>query len=891
MMLRRRRCFLFLMPLALAFCGRADADCEVELRRADAGFQAGRFEEVMAALAACLESKPSRDELVQALALKAKTLLASDEVAGAKEAVAALLRAHSGYQADTVRDSPRFIALVDGLRQESTVPMVSSVSKTPESLREAPATVVVVSGEEIARRGYLDLEAVIHDLSGFDVSRSSAFNYSNLYQRGYRSDITTRTQFLLDGVVENDIWSQLAYLSRQYPLSNVERVEIIYGPASTMYGANAFAGVINVVTINPDKKLPKGERFGGEAQVGGGTWNTRFVDATAMGRSKGEGVSWSVAVRGYDSDEMDLSRFDDWDYDLGALAGTYRELLSFDQATDEEGRTASQFLADECPDQRCVTAVREGPLFAFSEDRIALTEQGLERALELDRELFGREIDGVGAGYQDVTDAWLVHGKLQATNLVLGFQSWKKEEGWSSVRTDRSSFGKNTWIPMQTWFYLKYFKNLGENLSLTLFSRYREHKLDGDTHSLDVEASYANGELGIVDLVDGTHGTLENRYWYLLNSQFANEIKVVYTSPGNRLSVVGGVEQRSSSVQGTYVRSDVPNPAENGPGDFEDIPGSNRFDVRDLSLYAQLSYRPWEKLKLVVGGRADDNRVAETGGFGTIFNPRLAVIYLPGDFTLKAIYSEAFQDATFFQKFNVTAIPNPFLAPETVANFELSAGWRPTPRASIDVVGYEARYDGAVTLAEEADCTGIPGVFDCETRKEEGLRQFQNTGALEIRGLQVDGVLRYDRLGVFGDVAIFGNYTYSDPFNRAFDEGAGARITDIASHRLNFGVSARFAEKLDGSLRMNWVGERKVGAGTDNPSNTLEGGRVDPYFVTHASLRWRRVLRRTDLQLIVNNLFDTVYYHPGIRGADGSFRPHQIPQQERAVFLRLSMAF
>ena len=92
----------------------------------------------------------------------------------------------------------RFLRLLAEVRSETATVEVSSVSKTRESLREAPATAIVVTAEEIERRGYHDLEALLDDLPGFDVSRTNGWTYSNVYLRGYRSDETNRMLVLID---------------------------------------------------------------------------------------------------------------------------------------------------------------------------------------------------------------------------------------------------------------------------------------------------------------------------------------------------------------------------------------------------------------------------------------------------------------------------------------------------------------------------------------------------------------------------------------------------------------------------------------------------------------------------------------------------------------------
>src|SRR6185436_20704138 len=107
----------------------------------------------------------------------------------AREAVAALLRADPGYEPGP---PPKFARLVEEIRRAEVTVQTSSVSKTAESLREAPATVVVVTGEEIERRGYLDLEELLYDLPVFDVSRSNGAIYSSFYMRGFRSNLNDR---------------------------------------------------------------------------------------------------------------------------------------------------------------------------------------------------------------------------------------------------------------------------------------------------------------------------------------------------------------------------------------------------------------------------------------------------------------------------------------------------------------------------------------------------------------------------------------------------------------------------------------------------------------------------------------------------------------------------
>lgn len=162
---------------------------------------------------------------------------------------------------------------------------VSSASGVPESLREAPASMMVITAEDIRNRGYDNLVEVLNDLPGFDVAVAGGTNYATAWQRGYRSPFGQRTLLMVDGIVVNELWSQAPDFSRQYPLLMLERIEVLYGPASAVHGANAFAGVINLITRSAMTAGPTAE---GRWRARAGSYHTRSI----------EGV-WRQALAGW----------------------------------------------------------------------------------------------------------------------------------------------------------------------------------------------------------------------------------------------------------------------------------------------------------------------------------------------------------------------------------------------------------------------------------------------------------------------------------------------------------------------------------------------------------------------------------------------------------------
>ena len=72
--------------------------------------------------------------------------------------------------------------------------------------------------------------------------------------RGYRSTAGERFLLLIDGIVFNHLYFDNTNFIPTIPISNIERIEIVYGPASSIYGVNALMGVVNVITAKERKE-------------------------------------------------------------------------------------------------------------------------------------------------------------------------------------------------------------------------------------------------------------------------------------------------------------------------------------------------------------------------------------------------------------------------------------------------------------------------------------------------------------------------------------------------------------------------------------------------------------------------------------------------------------
>jgi iron complex outermembrane receptor protein len=136
------------------------------------------------------------------------------------------------------------------LEQLMKIEVVVAGSKRAQEARDVASFVSVVSAADIRQHGYRTLADVLRTLPGFYVTNDR--NYSYLGVRGFSrpGDWNSRILILLNGLRTNDNVYDLAYIGEEFSVDVdlIERVEVIRGPSSALYGSNAFFAVINVVT-------------------------------------------------------------------------------------------------------------------------------------------------------------------------------------------------------------------------------------------------------------------------------------------------------------------------------------------------------------------------------------------------------------------------------------------------------------------------------------------------------------------------------------------------------------------------------------------------------------------------------------------------------------------
>ncbi len=133
--------------------------------------------------------------------------------------------------------------------------MVEIATGTKKQFHLLPSVATVISRQDIADMGALHLDEVLEQVPGLHVMPSGAARLTPVYSiRGLQTGFNPQILVLMNGVEFKHPTSSALTYGFKYPVHNVERIEVIRGPGSAVYGADAFSGVINIITRKPDDK-------------------------------------------------------------------------------------------------------------------------------------------------------------------------------------------------------------------------------------------------------------------------------------------------------------------------------------------------------------------------------------------------------------------------------------------------------------------------------------------------------------------------------------------------------------------------------------------------------------------------------------------------------------
>ena len=139
---------------------------------------------------------------------------------------------------------------------------VNSATKSTQKLKDVTSNIEVITAQEIEDHHYTTVTQALNSLAGIDINSNGGVGHTtNVYLRGFDSK---RILVLIDGIRYNDITSLSGASFAHLMISDVEQIEVIKGAQSGIWGADASAGVINIIT----KKANKGLHFDATQEFG-----------------------------------------------------------------------------------------------------------------------------------------------------------------------------------------------------------------------------------------------------------------------------------------------------------------------------------------------------------------------------------------------------------------------------------------------------------------------------------------------------------------------------------------------------------------------------------------------------------------------------------------------
>lgn len=764
------------------------------------------------------------------------------------------------YEFWNEKDEP-FIALIKQTRAE--LGFVITPNRQWDAPLRAPANVITLSGEEIIQAGYNNLGEVIESMPGFDVINQFSENYSLILPRGFRSETSNRISLMIDGEIQNHPWSGAAYVSNQFPMQLIDRIEIQYGPGIQAYGPGASLGIINIITKSPTKALEYEEDItrvlNSRFMLSRGSYTANQAEAHVSGRLRD--LYYSVATRYYWSDELNLAAIDS---SFLFTEGRFNDLDYENRLSVRDPEQIAQIKSDASWPQ----------LFDEQGTTLIPNATAIQQARNLDQAAFRNGINGMPVQFTNFSRNWFFNAQAQYKNFSFKFNSSLLREGMPATifhtfkdepgrrfQAAGSNNGNNFELFNQSvsvTYEEKTSRSTG--VKLRIYNRNQSVALR-DWHL----TSYGDGIQNGLDLLDNTVPEWEQNIRKQSSQQFGIDAHWMHRiRPGWRYTI--DINYRIALMERNYLQ-------------FIDL--SLNSWMLGLGISNKFLLTP--ELDLILAARLDYNDVFDSfsfGGFGATLSPKAGLVYHKSNWSLKAIYSRGFQEPSNWIKYHafrpVGADRTPginFDQPaELVDHLELNY-IRQVRNFFLNTGLFYYQVNNAIILKD------YPYEYSFEEYSENN--QFRGMGGQLLLGWT--GRFSRPVFNLIDQINWTANYSYTFSEQTNDDlNSVSLRVADIAPHRINSRLNILFKNYWNLSFRWSWVDTRISGPQTTVPLNN----EVFPaYNFLNTSISYTR--NRYTIQLMVNNLLNVSYTHPGPFFADNNQFQSSIPQRDRNFMIRV----
>ncbi|MBW2069259.1 MAG: TonB-dependent receptor [Deltaproteobacteria bacterium] len=691
--------------------------------------------------------------------------------------------------------------------------IVVTATRTEKEVESAPASVSVVTKDRIELKGSKTLDQVLNDISGVMVRRGKGLmdTLSFITLRGIPQQ--KRTLILMDGIVLNNPYGGNVKFGGYFP-EDLERVEVVKGPFSSLYGGYAMGGVVNFITKMPEKR---------EFTLKTG-YGSSFDRGEAMDDFKRVYLSYGDKLWEKLSIFISYGRHDTNGYptDFNVQSSQPPQgITGYEVTSTRTGKTA-YLIGDKGDNTWWDDGITLKAQYEFTKDT-KIRFSFMRNRYEYD--------------YDDphtyLTDA--------EGNPV-----------WSYGRVGEHTFipggGGRTQNTYASVFETTLFKDLKMKLNLSYIDTEKNWyvqtssgaKLDGSCNDTSCYVSNTPGEAYMGDLQFTL--PLSDTNLPLLNNQI--------------ITFGGAFRYEHAHTKEKYLTN----------WNDEDSKTTPKYEsegkTRTYSFFVQDEIMFLDNLTAYIGFRQDwwktyDGYVNDVGKAGypkdyssstaSSFSPKFALVYKPFDTTtLRGSIGKAFRPPTIYELYRtwtsswgITYAGNPNLEPETVISWDIGIEQKLWKGAKASLTYFENHMEDLIyrkTISSD-------------------LQEYVNVGKAESRGIEFEIEQRFDKW-----LRLFGNLTYTDSEikeNEAKPSTEGCRLTYTPLWKANIGAEfekSRFRAYIIGRYIGKWYTK------DDNSDKTNDVyGSYDPYFTVDGRISYQ-ITDFLNISFSVDNLFDRDYY-------------------------------
>ena len=695
--------------------------------------------------------------------------------------------------------------------------VVVTATRSAKSLEDVPAAVTVVDEKKIESKAVSRLGDAIDQVpslylqnGAFGPSQGTS-GTSNMSLRGIDQ---SKTLILLDGQPIQDASS--GKVNWRIPfVEDIERIEVVPGAFSSLYGSNAIGGVINIITKQPDKRELSVNLKKGWNDLAGEDGSIYFRDAF----ENGLGI---VAGAGYQNRDSFVNEFV-VKTPIAPVPGAI-PVTGWEETTTRDGRPA--YLVG---------------------DKGRTPWTSAHATLKASYKLDARDRISAGVSWQETEQDYTrfnTYLRDAAGNPVSSGSSLNIND--ETVRLSLFDFVNNSPLHEEaTRIFAGYEGTVGKDKLLKI-----------DLAQIDREYSFTAANPA-APTFEGGPGTLTDTP----NTGLDGTIQLSIPMGDKHFWVTGLALHRDEVNQKIYTLS-------NWRDDNSRTAVTHGYNGRSTttSVFAQDEIAVAEKLKAYLGGRWDywetkgdyfNTTTAETfpSRSDSAFSPKASVVYKPVEAaTLRASFGRAFRAPPNLDLYSTTTVrcirddgssgsciarANPDLEPETATTWELGGEWRFTQATQAGLTLYETRLKDLIYTMR------TPGDFVDRI----------NAGKARVRGVELTGRTRLTRW-----LTLDANYAWIDSEileNDADPDSVGKRLTNSPEHIAGVGLSAQQGP-WTGTLEARYVSHVHFTA--DN-SDTVEGvpGSYDAYTLVNAKAGYA-FSKTVKASLGIHNLLDEEAY-------------------------------